>query len=160
MEDEFKEYQTTYGERYVKVKTYAENLESELEDCRRNISALTTSHEELQEAFKERTRKARNWEKLYKTAKAQIQANNNNTMQENCSYGQQYKSSTSGLRDVRKPLFGIRNQNNFEMRSSSFDKIVDKRQMFFKQRPETPIAQSVIGQHHPSSVRRRMVTKR
>ncbi len=56
--------QTQYGERYMKVKSYADELEVELEEVRQSAESLRVSHNELQEAFKERTRKARNWEKL------------------------------------------------------------------------------------------------
>lgn len=72
--EEMKSYQSKYTDRYMQLKAHSDKVEAEVAECRTKISSLKTSNEELRHAFKEKSRKARNWEKLYKAARSQAQA--------------------------------------------------------------------------------------
>ncbi|KAF1790713.1 Zinc finger, RING-type, conserved site [Phytophthora cactorum] len=60
-----------HGEKYIQLKNYTDQLEAELRETKSKMQALTTSNDELREAYKEKSRKCRNWEKMCKTLKAQ-----------------------------------------------------------------------------------------
>lgn len=72
--EEMKSHQAKYTDRYMQLKAHLDKVEAEVAECRTKISTLKTSNEELRHAFKEKSRKARNWEKLYKAARSQVQA--------------------------------------------------------------------------------------
>ncbi|KAF4146918.1 zinc-RING finger domain [Phytophthora infestans] len=69
--EEQKAFQIQHGEKYIQLKNYTDQLEAELRETKSKMQALTTSNDELREAYKEKSRKCRNWEKMCKTLKAQ-----------------------------------------------------------------------------------------
>ncbi|KAK1932590.1 hypothetical protein P3T76_012174 [Phytophthora citrophthora] len=62
--EEQKAFQIQHGEKYIQLKNYTDQLEAELRETKTKMQALTTSNEELREAYKEKSRKCRNWEKM------------------------------------------------------------------------------------------------
>ncbi|KAL4110725.1 hypothetical protein PRIC1_002414 [Phytophthora ramorum] len=72
--EEQKAFQIQHGEKYIQLKNYTDQLEAELRETKSKMQALTTSNDELREAYKEKARKCRNWEKMCKTLKAQPNA--------------------------------------------------------------------------------------
>ncbi|CEG40684.1 cyclin b1 interacting protein 1 [Plasmopara halstedii] len=68
--DEQKAFKIQHGEKYIQLKTYTDQLEAELRETKSKMQALTASNDELREAYKEKSRKCRNWEKMCKTLKA------------------------------------------------------------------------------------------
>ncbi|KAG6612625.1 cyclin b1 interacting protein 1 [Phytophthora cinnamomi] len=72
--EEQKTFQIQHGEKYIQLKNYTDQLEAELRETKAKMQALTTSNDELREAYKEKSRKCRNWEKMCKTLKAQPSA--------------------------------------------------------------------------------------
>ncbi|KAF0685663.1 Aste57867_22499 [Aphanomyces stellatus] len=71
--EEHKGYQQQHGERYLQMKSYTEKLEEELQEFKNKVSTLTTSNDDLREAYKDKSRKCRNWEKMVKALKSQNQ---------------------------------------------------------------------------------------
>ncbi|ETL83017.1 hypothetical protein L917_16945, partial [Phytophthora nicotianae] len=69
--EEQKAFQIQHGEKYIQLKNYTDQLEAELRETKSKMQALTASNDELREAYKEKSRKCRNWEKMCKTLKAQ-----------------------------------------------------------------------------------------
>ncbi|CAH0516390.1 unnamed protein product [Peronospora belbahrii] len=69
--EEQKTFQIQHGEKYIQLKSYTDQLEAELRETKAKMQALTTSNDELREAYKEKSRKCRNWEKMCKTLKSQ-----------------------------------------------------------------------------------------
>ncbi|KAL7680683.1 putative Zinc finger, RING-type [Plasmopara halstedii] len=65
-------FKIQHGEKYIQLKTYTDQLEAELRETKSKMQALTASNDELREAsaYKEKSRKCRNWEKMCKTLKA------------------------------------------------------------------------------------------
>ncbi|KAE9001381.1 hypothetical protein PR002_g17929 [Phytophthora rubi] len=72
--EEQKTFQIQHGEKYIQLKNYTDQLEAELRETKSKMQALTTSNDELREAYKEKSRKCRNWEKMCKTLKSQPNA--------------------------------------------------------------------------------------
>ncbi|KAF0733048.1 hypothetical protein Ae201684_009872 [Aphanomyces euteiches] len=71
--EEHNGYQQQHGERYLQMKSYTEKLEEELQEFKNKVATLSASNEELKEAYKDKSRKCRNWEKMVKSLKAQNQ---------------------------------------------------------------------------------------
>ncbi|OWY95362.1 hypothetical protein PHMEG_00034657, partial [Phytophthora megakarya] len=69
--EEQKAFQIQHGEKYIQLKNYADQLEAELRETKTKMQVLTTSNDELREAYKEKSRKCRNWEKMCKSLKSQ-----------------------------------------------------------------------------------------
>ncbi|CAH0494029.1 unnamed protein product [Peronospora farinosa] len=69
--EEQKAFQIQHGEKYIQLKSYTDQLEAELRETKSKMQTLTNSNDELREAYKEKSRKCRNWEKMCKTLKAQ-----------------------------------------------------------------------------------------
>ncbi|RHY04237.1 hypothetical protein DYB34_003769, partial [Aphanomyces astaci] len=55
------------------MKSYTEKLEEELQEFKNKVTTLTTSNDDLREAYKDKSRKCRNWEKMVKALKSQNQ---------------------------------------------------------------------------------------
>ncbi|TDH73600.1 hypothetical protein CCR75_008454 [Bremia lactucae] len=72
--EEQKAFQVQHGEKYIQLKNYTDQLEAELRETKSKMQTLTTSNDELREAYKEKSRKCRNWEKMCKTLKGQRNA--------------------------------------------------------------------------------------
>ncbi|CAI5740067.1 unnamed protein product [Hyaloperonospora brassicae] len=69
--EEQRAFQVQHGEKYIQLKTYTDQLEAELRETKSKMQALKGSNDELREAYKEKSRKCRNWEKMCKTLKSQ-----------------------------------------------------------------------------------------
>ncbi|KAL0591672.1 hypothetical protein ABG067_000814 [Albugo candida] len=66
-----KNFEAQHGEKYIQLKNYTDQIEAELGEIRSKMESLTSSNEELREAYREKARKCRNWEKMCKALKAQ-----------------------------------------------------------------------------------------
>ncbi|KAF1317088.1 hypothetical protein FI667_g15007, partial [Globisporangium splendens] len=120
--------------------TVLNQIEAELREIKSKMQSLTTSNEELREAYKEKSRKCRNWEKMYKALKGQ-------------SANRQYPSPGSTV-SAAPPM--MRSENNREGQSPAFAArplvrpYISSSQMMRPQlssmpRPESPVQQRSSG---------------